>query len=59
MIPEEKARYDGIVHRLRMAGWSRIDAEDEALARIETSRSRNPLTGQPLTPREKFDSECR
>lgn len=38
--------YDSIVHGLRSRGWSREDAEDEALTRIERARHQDlpPLT---------------
>jgi hypothetical protein len=34
----EKALFDSIVHGLRSHGWSRIEAEGEALARIDRAR---------------------
>jgi hypothetical protein len=37
---DEQALYDSIVHGLRSQGWSRMDAEGEALARIERQRQR-------------------
>lgn len=41
-LPEdEQGFYDTCVHGLRMKGWSRIDAEDEALARIEARRAKS------------------
>jgi hypothetical protein len=36
----ERQVYDSCVHGLRSAGWSRLDAESEALARIEKLRQR-------------------
>lgn len=30
----EKAHYDSVVHNLRSQGWSKQDAEDEALEHI-------------------------
>jgi hypothetical protein len=35
----EREMFENIVHGLRTRGWSRIDAEGEALDRIEKSRS--------------------
>ena len=40
MTEQEQSRYDAIVHALRMKGWSRFDAEGEALERIDFSRQR-------------------
>lgn len=37
---EDQELYDSIVHGLRSQGWSRMDAEDEALDRIERIRQR-------------------
>jgi hypothetical protein len=45
----EKSYFESVVHGLRMRGWSRIDAEGEALDRIERSRARAALA----TPEEK------
>jgi hypothetical protein len=40
-LPDSERRiYDGVVHQLRSRGWSRIDAEGEALDRIERMRAR-------------------
>ena len=39
---QDKAMFDSIVHGLRMQGWSRIEAEGEALERIERARQRRP-----------------
>lgn len=36
----ERRLYDSIVHGLRMRGWSRIEAEGEALARIDRMRQK-------------------
>ena len=45
----ERELYESIVHGLRSQGWSRIDAEGEALERIERNRQRlanqSPNTG--------------
>lgn len=38
MTEEEKYLYENIVHGLRSRGWSRIEAEDAALERIEVLR---------------------
>ena len=40
MTPEEIKFFDSCVHGLRTAGWSKIDAEDEALNRIEKQRQK-------------------
>jgi hypothetical protein len=40
MSPEEQKLYDSIVHGLRSQGWSRIEAEGEALDRIERQRQK-------------------
>lgn len=40
MTKDEKALYDSVVDGLRRKGWSRIDAEDEALNRIHKRRMR-------------------
>lgn len=34
MTEEERSLYDSIVHGLRMVGWTREEAEGEALARV-------------------------
>lgn len=39
-LDAERKWRDDMVHRLRMQGWSRIDAESEAENRIETARQR-------------------
>lgn len=40
-LPEDERRfYESCVHGLRMRGWSRIDAESEALDRLEILRLR-------------------
>jgi len=36
--------YESIVHGLRSKGWTRQDAEDEALERIERNRCKTVLT---------------
>lgn len=41
MTDDEKALYDSIVHGLRSQGWSRIEAEGEALERVEKRRKPN------------------
>jgi hypothetical protein len=38
--PDEQRFYDSVVDGLRRQGWSRIDAEGEALDRIEKMRER-------------------
>lgn len=40
MTPEETKFFDSVVHGLRMAGWSRNDAMDEALLRLERLRQK-------------------
>lgn len=41
-LPENEQRfYDSVVHSLRMKGWSRIDAEDEAMGRLEALRQKH------------------
>ena len=38
-LPEnEQKLFDDVVHSLRSRGWSRIDAEDLALERVEQRR---------------------
>jgi hypothetical protein len=51
MTQEDRAIFDSIVHGLRSRGWSRIDAEDEALERIERKRAK-PL---PVNPEKTND----
>lgn len=41
----EQELYDSIVHGLRSQGWSRIDAEGEALDRIEKMRAATRTKG--------------
>lgn len=36
----EQSFYDSVVDGLRRQGWSRIDAEDEALERLDRLRAR-------------------
>lgn len=36
----ERRLYDDIVHRLRLAGWSRLEAEGEALEILERRRAK-------------------
>lgn len=43
MSEEEQKLYDATVHGLRSRGWPRIDAESEALDRIELRRQRKAL----------------
>ena len=43
MTPEERRLFDSTVHGLRSRGWSRIEAEGEALARIDRARRTTPL----------------
>lgn len=38
MNDEEKKLYDSIVHSLRSKGWSRIEAEGEAISMIDKKR---------------------
>lgn len=38
---DEQQFFDSVVHGLRSAGWSRTEAEDEALSRIEAKRQRD------------------
>ena len=47
MSDEEQRLYDSMVHGLRVQGWSRIEAESEALDRIERRRMKdaNPPQG--------------
>jgi len=40
MTDREKELFDSIVHGLRSKGWSKVDAEDEALSKIERLRQR-------------------
>jgi len=40
MKEKEKSLYDSMVHGLRSQGWSKSDAEAEALARIDAKRHR-------------------
>jgi hypothetical protein len=42
MNEKEQALYESIVHGLRSRGWSRIEAEGEAIARIDRQRQRVP-----------------
>jgi hypothetical protein len=41
MTTEEKTLFDSIVDGLRRQGWSKLDAEGEALDRIERMRERD------------------
>lgn len=38
MTDAERSLYNSIVHGLRSKGWSRMDAEGEALDRIDRAR---------------------
>lgn len=38
MDQDERSFYESVVHGLRSRGWSRIDAEGEALDRLERLR---------------------
>ena len=38
MTENEQKFFDSVVHGLRSQGWSKSDAEDEALAKIERIR---------------------
>jgi len=40
MNEQEQLLYDSIVHGLRSRGWSRIEAEGEALDRIQRYREK-------------------
>jgi hypothetical protein len=40
--PDEMRFYESVVHGLRSRGWSRIEAEGEALERIERLRGATP-----------------
>lgn len=49
MTQDEQKRYDSIVHGLRSQGWTRIEAEGEALERIEATRTRSAtFTTDPI-----------
>lgn len=37
---DERRFYDSVVHGLRSRGWSRLEAEGEALDRLEALRAR-------------------
>lgn len=39
MTQDEQRLYDSIVHGLRQQGWSRFEAEGEALVRVDARRS--------------------
>jgi hypothetical protein len=39
--PDEQRFYDSVVDGLRRQGWSRMDAEGEALDRIEKQREKS------------------
>lgn len=42
MDRDERSFYESVVHGLRSRGWSRIEAEGEALDRLEKIRGRKP-----------------
>lgn len=47
-LPDDEQRlYDSIVHGLRSQGWSRFDAEGEAIARVADARDCPRLTPSP------------
>ena len=46
LAERERQLRESIIHGLRMQGWSRMDAEDEALTRIEKFRAREVLNDQ-------------
>lgn len=39
-LADEQQFYESVVHGLRSRGWSRVDAEGEALERVERIRAR-------------------
>jgi hypothetical protein len=46
-LPEDEQRfYDGVVHGLRMKGWSRMEAEGEALNRLVGLRDSQAKEGE-------------
>lgn len=45
MTDNERALFDSTVHGLRSRGWSRIEAEGEALDRIERNRRKSEPKG--------------
>lgn len=49
MTPDEQRLFDSVVHGLRSAGWSRLEAEGEALNRVERKRGwHGTYHGQPV-----------
>ena len=46
MDEEERKLFDSIVHGLRNQGWSRIEAENEAIDRIERMRAKRKEPNQ-------------
>lgn len=44
----EQSFFDSVVHGLRSRGWSRIEAEGEALDRLEAQR--HPVANPTLQP---------
>ncbi len=47
---DRQSLFASIVHGLRMRGWSRIEAENEALDRIEQGASRKARATPPAEP---------
>lgn len=45
-MDRDVALRESIVHGLRMQGWSRLEAEGEALARIDRQRQKEKQHGQ-------------
>jgi hypothetical protein len=39
MVDDERELFESVVHELRSRGWSRVEAEGEALERIEKRRA--------------------
>ena len=52
----ERDFFDSVVHGLRSQGWSRDDAEDEALAKLERWRQKRLLWGKTSTQRSVSDA---
>jgi hypothetical protein len=55
MSDDEKKLYDSIVHGLRSQGWSKIEAETEALERVVHARDINgpKRNWKPLSEEEQ------
>lgn len=49
MSEEDRAFYDSVVHGLRSAGWTRSEAEAEALERVERRRAREAIASDNPT----------